>query len=190
MAEVAVVFIRRSSALSSAMSHRSAERRLQVLAAHLTPDGERVQASSVVPNDASGAPYASATGAPSSYAKVSVCVCCVPTHCAVQCFPRLHLLTLHTQVHGAVSRKPAVWVSAAVEEGSLTEVLYEKTQGEGIAKARWRWCWLLPGVPKAVRLTHGFACCPAHAVQITINRPHRRNAFTPRTGEAHALGAC
>jgi len=66
---------RSSSALSSVMSHRSAERRLRVLAAHLTPDGERVQASTVVPSDASGAPYASATGAPSSYAKVSVCVC-------------------------------------------------------------------------------------------------------------------
>jgi len=42
-------------------------------------------------------------------------------------------LTL-SQVHGAVSREPATWLPATVEEGLLTEVIYEKAQGEGIAK--------------------------------------------------------
>jgi hypothetical protein len=37
-------------------------------------------------------------------------------------------------VHGRVSTEPAVWVGATVEEGLLTEVLYEKSQGEGMAK--------------------------------------------------------
>ena len=40
------------------------------------------------------------------------------------------------QVHGPVSREPAEWAAVSVEEGQLTEVLYEKAKGEGIAKAR------------------------------------------------------
>ena len=40
------------------------------------------------------------------------------------------------QVHGPVSREPAEWTAVSVEEGQLTEVLYEKAKGEGIAKAR------------------------------------------------------
>jgi hypothetical protein len=39
-------------------------------------------------------------------------------------------------VHGPVSREPAQWTAVAVEEGPLTEVIYEKANGEGIAKAR------------------------------------------------------
>jgi len=35
-----------------------------------------------------------------------------------------------------VSREPAEWTAVSVEEGQLTEVLYEKAKGEGIAKAR------------------------------------------------------
>lgn len=67
-------------------------------------------------------PHASATGSPTSYAKI----------------------------HGEVPRTPAIWQAATVDEGELQEVIYEKAVGEDIAK-------------------------------ITINRPSRRNAFTPRT---------
>ena len=38
-------------------------------------------------------------------------------------------------MHGDVSREPAAWAVASVEEGTLTEVIYEKA-AEGIAKAR------------------------------------------------------
>jgi hypothetical protein len=41
------------------------------------------------------------------------------------------------QVHGPVSREPASWTDVAVEEGQLTEVIYQKADGEGIAKV-WR----------------------------------------------------
>ncbi|KAI7837539.1 hypothetical protein COHA_008626 [Chlorella ohadii] len=67
--------------------------------------------------------YASATGRPSSYARV----------------------------HGSASRAPARWRRIdTVAKEQLREVRYEKAEGEGIAK-------------------------------ITINRPEKRNAFTPRT---------
>jgi hypothetical protein len=48
------------------------------------------------------------------------------------------------QVHGEVSREPAAWAAATVEEGALTEVIYEKA--EGIAKVR-RCCWRSNKIP-------------------------------------------
>lgn len=55
------------------------------------------------------AAYATATGRPTSYARV----------------------------HGVVSRAPAVWRSVpSVQREQLTEVKYEKAVGEGIAKVR------------------------------------------------------
>jgi hypothetical protein len=55
---------------------------------------------------AASQPYASATGKPTKYARI----------------------------HGEVSRKPAVWRTAAVPGPELEDVLYEKAEGEGIAK--------------------------------------------------------
>ena len=81
------------------------------------------------------------------------------------------------QVHGRVSTEPAVWVGATVEEGLLTEVLYEKSQGEGMAKVS---SVVVSASTNQQLLTQ--LCCVLGA-QITINRPHMRNAFTPRTGE-------
>ncbi|EFN52039.1 hypothetical protein CHLNCDRAFT_139232 [Chlorella variabilis] len=74
-------------------------------------------------SDGASTSYASATGRPSSYARV----------------------------HGEVSRAPAQWRRIdTVAKEELREVRYEKAVGEGIAK-------------------------------VTINRPEKRNAFTPRT---------
>lgn len=55
---------------------------------------------------AASVPYASATGKPTKYARI----------------------------HGEVSRKPAVWRKAAVPGPELEDILYEKAEGEGIAK--------------------------------------------------------
>jgi len=75
-------------------------------------------------------PYASATGVPTSYARVRcACACHRSSH------PELRSRVC-VQVHGPVSREAAEWTAVAVEEGQLTEVLYEKANGEGIAKAR------------------------------------------------------
>ena len=80
------------------------------------------------------------------------------------------------QVHGRVSTEPAVWVNATVEEGLLTEVLYEKSQGEGIAKVS-RACRWLCAQPSA------HDCCagsPDHHQPAThaerVHSAHRRVA--------------
>ncbi|KAI3426047.1 hypothetical protein D9Q98_008015 [Chlorella vulgaris] len=107
----------------------NASRRLNVLSQHLgKPCGERhvgeveLQPVAGSSNNA-GTSYASATGQPSSYARV----------------------------HGEVSRAPAHWRRIdTVAKEELREVRYEKAVEEGIAK-------------------------------VTINRPKKRNAFTPRT---------
>lgn len=101
----------------------SANRRLAALSFHLSDGDEALSTSGVLASGASATPYASATGAPNSYA----------------------------QVHGLVSREPASWTRVPVVcKETLQEVLYDKAKAEGIAK-------------------------------ITINRPEKRNAFTPRT---------
>lgn len=122
-------------------------RRVGVLSSHLTApstSGAEIEAGSVscAPaaasacgqcgrrggQQASHSPHASATGQPTSYARV----------------------------HGTVSREPAQWRAIdTVARERLEEVKYEKA-AEGIAK-------------------------------ITINRPQRRNAFTPRTVQEMSL---
>lgn len=60
-------------------------------------------------NPVAGSAYASATGAPTSYARV----------------------------HGEPSRAPAAWRAVpSVAREALTDVLYHKADGEGIAKVR------------------------------------------------------
>uniref|UniRef100_A0A383V5B7 1,4-dihydroxy-2-naphthoyl-CoA synthase n=1 Tax=Tetradesmus obliquus TaxID=3088 RepID=A0A383V5B7_TETOB len=103
------------------MNEEASARRLRVLEGHLASTSQP-QTPISRSNTAGGSSYATATGQPSSYARV----------------------------HGEVSREPAVWrCIESVHKECLEEVKYEKSD-EGIAK-------------------------------ITINRPDKRNAFTPRT---------
>jgi naphthoate synthase len=107
------------------MSINSAERRLQVLGQHLAPSGElelgvlarhdtaastsTASASSV--DGGASTPYASIDGRPNSYSRV----------------------------HGVASRAPARWrLVPTVAREDLTDVKYEKAEGEGIAKVRGR----------------------------------------------------
>ncbi|PNH09997.1 1,4-Dihydroxy-2-naphthoyl-CoA synthase, peroxisomal [Tetrabaena socialis] len=125
----------------------SAERRLQVISNHLravehgSRDSPTLSRQGTASTSSSGAigtstPYASVDGKPSSYARV----------------------------HGPVSREPAQWRRIpTVAREDLTDVLYEKADGEGIAKAS------------------------QFTAQITINRPERRNAFRPRTVQELSL---
>jgi len=83
-------------------AQQAAARRLQALARHVQPGGSELAASPAA------AQYASATGQPSSYARV----------------------------HGTVSRTEPLWCPATVEEGPLADVVYEKA-AEGIARVRW-----------------------------------------------------
>ncbi|KAL3142336.1 hypothetical protein ABBQ38_002676 [Trebouxia sp. C0009 RCD-2024] len=106
--------------------HDTSRRRIASVARHLQPD-DAVTSDSGRTTQHTSSPelqaHDTAAAAPSSYARV----------------------------HGAVSRKAASWTNIpAVQKQSLSEVIYEKVEGEGIAK-------------------------------ITINRPHKRNAFTPLT---------
>lgn len=92
-----------------------ASRRLAVLGQHLvgeaTPSGGELElqpmAGRVAASQGASTSYASATGRPSSYARV----------------------------HGEVSRAPARWRRIdVVAKEQLREVRYEKAEGEGIAK--------------------------------------------------------
>lgn len=116
---------------------------------------------------------------------------------------------LDRRVHGEVSREPAHWRRVpAVHQQDLQDVIYEKSVGEGIAKVLtclfFSWgnfpyvrtlkviCeeTFAKGVAKVLQSPGPkmFTCvcrinmtlCYA-AVQITINRPERRNAFRPQT---------
>ncbi|GAB4823048.1 hypothetical protein N2152v2_010094 [Parachlorella kessleri] len=125
----------------------SAARRVALLTQHLTCEPgdtaalERASTGAGVPSNAErgaldssetapGSSYATATGRPTTYARV----------------------------HGQVSRAPATWRRIdTVQNWQLEEIKYEKAEGEGIAK-------------------------------VTINRPHKRNAFTPRTN--HEMSLC
>lgn len=91
-------------------------------------------------------------------------------------------------IHGTPSRAPAVWRPRRAAGGlTLEDVLYDKCD-EGFVKVRGG-----VGGAAALRLV---PCArpsdagprPAPRPQITINRPHRRNAFTPRT--VAELSAC
>lgn len=73
----------------------------------------------------------------------------------------------YARVHGQVSTAPVQWRRIeCIGQHTLEEVLYDK--GEGIAK-----------VAQMMMLRLDVVHTPP---QITINRPHKRNAFTPRTG--------
>ncbi len=98
---------------------QDAARRLRVLSGHLPPPsalGGDIELSRLAcaaadqrGNSAGSSSYASATGTPSSYARV----------------------------HGEVSRKPAQWNRIqVVAKEQLEDIKYEKAQGEGIAKVR------------------------------------------------------
>lgn len=67
-------------------------------------------------------PYASATGQPTKYARI----------------------------HGEVKRTPAVWKKAEVPGAELEDVLYEKAEGEGIAKVSG---WLSEGLLRVIAST-------------------------------------
>lgn len=129
-----------------------ARSRLEVLSRQFTSAGSSDTSSS----------YASATGRPSSYARV----------------------------HGEVSRAPAAWVRVPkVAKEDLTDVKYDKA--EGIAKVRGTF-GVLPMPYKQTDANIRWALGPSTepnpigaispSLQITINRPEKRNAFRPRTG--------
>ena len=90
----------------------TATRRLQVLSGQLAPSTSEVAPSDIAPQPTSShsggqSSYASATGQPTSYARI----------------------------HGEVSRGPANWIRIdSIGKEPLEEVKYEKAQGEGIAK--------------------------------------------------------
>ena len=100
--------------------------------------------------------------------------CAAVRKAAAPCASRLATVA---QVHGPVSREPAQWTAVAVEEGQLTEVIYEKANGEGIAKAR-RGGAALFAVSQA--LTRGAADHhqPPGATQ-RLHAAHRRAAREP-----------
>ena len=152
-----------------------ASHRLSVLSGHLaapaaSPPGGEVElqplAGRAGSGDSASTSYATATGSPSSYARV----------------------------HGEVSRAPARWRRiATVAKEELREVKYEKSEGEGIArvsreKAGWRRTAGGRRQPGGSTQTPAFCVRPAEVprslclTQITIDRPEKRNAFTPRTG--------
>jgi len=88
-------------------------------------------------------------------------------------------------IHGRPSRSPAAWRPHATAGGlTLEDVLYDKCD-EGFVKARegggggaraGASCVASPPRPPSTGPPP-----PPPPPQITINRPHRRNAFTPRT---------
>jgi len=93
-------------------SRDAIDRRVATLGRHVVPRLEGQSTESLdcgqgvgLAPTASSSTYASATGRPTSYA----------------------------QVHGEVSREPAVWSKAKVPQGELQDVVYQKTQ-DGIAK--------------------------------------------------------
>lgn len=100
---------------------KAARKRLEVLSrqfesASLAEDRQvstsSTAASSSIGSSSQSKPYASATGKPSSYAKV----------------------------HGEVSRAPAQWRQiTSVAKEDLQDVKYEKAVGEGIAKVLAGW---------------------------------------------------
>lgn len=88
----------------------AAARRLRVLGGHIESDRQiELTTRPCSGNENSSSSYASATGQPSTYARV----------------------------HGEVSRAPARWRSISrVAKEQLEDVKYEKAEGEGIAKVR------------------------------------------------------
>jgi len=113
----------------------------------------------------------------------------------------------YARTHGAVSRAPAVWHAIpSVAREALEDVIYEKAEGEGIAKvsrvgtlgrrtSRENHFFRRHHSNKTLTLARKTKNARALSKtktqkkqQITINRPDRRNAFTPRT--VHELSLC
>lgn len=170
---------------------KNAARRVGLLSQHLacepttsSSETQRAFASGASLSSSSPAPaissYASATGRPTTY----------------------------SMVHGLVSRAPATWRAIeSVHKHRLEEVKYEKAVGEGIAKVRALQAFkrqencrlfLTPvkGRALSASLVLDFPTMKLFFFsQITINRPHKRNAFTPLTSkslsvtEAHSLNS-
>jgi naphthoate synthase len=97
----------------------------------------------------------------------------------------------YARIHGEVSRAPAVWrIIPSVAREALQEVLFEKADADGIARVRTlhvncvtscRWDVLLEQAVLAKICMCGPADDVLLGLQIVINRPHKRNAFTPLT---------
>lgn len=80
----------------------------------------------------------------------------------------------YQRVHGEVSIEPVTWIASCDEYGKeFTDIVYEKADGEGIAKVNWSFCFVF--------LLFGLCMMFIQSSQITINRPERRNAFRPHT---------
>jgi naphthoate synthase len=105
----------------------------------------------------------------------------------------------YERIHGEVSREPAQWRNLpSVAREALQEVLYEKADADGIARVR-NCLHLVMFLDADLKLMGTRAellseCCTrtAHVpsekfslsvpgMQIVINRPNKRNAFTPLT---------
>jgi naphthoate synthase len=154
----------------------AAERRLARVAAHLVPSFPVTHAATFPLVPASTAAFSSSSSS-SSPAGDS-----------------------YRRVHGDVPSEPPEWRAATDESGKeFVDIIYEKAVGEGIAKVTRSssigypcvkfWA---PGKKKTLlldRLDLDQACFlftsvvvrPRFLLQITINRPDRRNAFRPLT---------
>lgn len=83
----------------------------------------------------------------------------------------------YRRVHGEVCTHDVVWNLARDESGKeFTDIIYEKSVGEAIAKVRFYLLFIYLNSDSAVRQMLWLKL-----LQITINRPERRNAFRPHT---------
>ncbi len=138
----------------------TAARRLGLIAAHVAPAGAPPAGAPAGAEAASAS--ASTSASTSSSAPANALADRMASFCAADAPPTRPYATAtgaptsYERVHGAVSRAPAAWRAIpSVAKEDLAEVLYHKS-AEGIAR-------------------------------VTINRPARRNAFTPRTVREMAL---
>ena len=114
---------------------------------------------------------------------------------------------LACRIHGDVSAAPVEWRQIDIAQGNnLQEVLYHKARNEGIAKVIYLLLlqtdsWVRRGShrERSVSTPYKELTCAAYLshpqtrhninvsigilLQITINRPEKRNAFTPLTGK-------
>jgi hypothetical protein len=88
------------------------------------------------------------------------------------------------QVHGAVSREPASWTAVTVEEGQLTEVIYQKANGEGIAKV-WRRGGVAPSTRACMRVCARRSLTATTRVRVRLHR----SPSTARSGATRSRRA-
>ena len=154
----------------------AASRRVRTLAGHVAPDGT-APGPPLLARSATAAstslPYASATGVPTSYARVRVA-------CAGPALRHVRDRACCAGARPGVSR--ARGVDRRVGRGRATDGGAVR-EGEGRGHRQ--------GAPWCRRRACAHVSPATRAAQITINRPERRNAFTPRTGAllAHAQPA-